>query len=221
MRDTTAVEKFVEDASTWSNGRVDVLCNNAGISPPIEEVAEGDPLRWWQGIEVNLKGPYLFSRFVLPIMLERGGGHIIITASRAAVMTEPRMSSYQVSKLAVTRLAQLIHNEYNERGIKCVAIHPGGIVTRLLTDIEEKETEPWAKDIGKFIRPHLKEEISLPGNTCVFLASGKADFMSGRYVDTTIQVDQLLAERETILKRDLFKIGISGNWCKEGGYTMM
>ncbi|KAH7304639.1 hypothetical protein BKA65DRAFT_579082 [Rhexocercosporidium sp. MPI-PUGE-AT-0058] len=220
VRDTTAVETFVSDAASWANGRIDVLCNNAGISPPIQDIATSDPMRWWLGLEVNLKGPYLFSRFVLPIMLEAGGGHIITTASRAATMTECKMSSYQIGKLGAVRLSELIHNEYNDRGIKAMAIHPGGIVTQLLTDME-RETETWAQGVGKLIRPQLQETISLPGNACVFLASGRADFLSGRYVDSTIDFDQLVQQREAIVKNDLFKVGIAGNWNKDGGFVTL
>jgi NAD(P)-dependent dehydrogenase (short-subunit alcohol dehydrogenase family) len=153
-------------------------------------------------------------------MLRAGGGYIITTAFRAATMTKSKMSSYQIGKLSAVRLTELIHNKYNDKGIKSIAIHPGGIVMRLLTDIE-KETEPWAKDIGKFVRPHLQETISLPGNSCIFLASSKADFLSGRYIDTTINFDQLLEEKEAIIKHDLFKVGITGNWNTNGGFVKL
>jgi len=207
----------VKDASLWAGGDIDVLCANAGISPPLLSISECDPDRWWQGLEVNLKGPYLFSRYVLPIMRKRGKGHIIITASRAAFMIADKVSSYSISKLAAVRLAECIHQENAECGIKCFAIHPGGIITRLLTDIETHETEAWAKDATKYIRPMLKDDISLPGNSCVFLASGKADFLSGRFVDLTIGFDDILRERQTIVDRDLFKTGAGLNWSSSGG----
>ncbi|KAK5047678.1 hypothetical protein LTR84_006343 [Exophiala bonariae] len=219
VRDSDAVESFVDDAAKWSGYRMDILCCNAGISPPLQPIAETDPHRWWMGLEVNLKGPYLFTRFVLPIMQKQKSGHIIITASRAAVMTDPEMSSYEISKLAVTRLAELIDVENSKYGIKSFAIHPGGIVTRLLTDMEDKETEPWAIKASKVIRPNLLEDISLPGNSCVFLASGQADFLSGRYVDTTIKLDDLCKEQATIVKHDLFKIRVSLNWAPEDGVS--
>lgn len=171
------------------------------------------------GIEVNLKGPYLFARFVLPLMQKQQSGHIIITASRAAVSIDPEMSSYQISKLAATRLAELIDVENREFGIKSFAIHPGGIVTRLLTDIETKETEPWAAKAAAKIRSHLVEDISLPGNSCVYLASGKADFLSGRFVDTTIHFDSLHADQRTIVEQDLLKVRMPLNWTPAGGVS--
>ena len=219
VRDTRAVEGFIQQAAEWSDDRIDVLCCNAGISPPLVPIAESDPHRWWMGVEVNLKGVYLFCRFVLPIMQKNRSGHIIITASRAAAAVDEKMSSYQISKLAVTRLCDCIDAENRHLGIKCFAIHPGGIITQLLTDLEDKETEPWAAEAAKFIRPRLQEDISLPGSACVFLASGKADFLSGRYVDTTISLPDICKEREAILAHDLFKIGISANWSPDAGFV--
>lgn len=217
VRDAAAVERFVDDATKWSGNRVDVMCCNAGISPPVQPISETDPHRWWMGLEVNLKGPYLFVRFVLPFMQIQMSGHIIITASRAAVTSDPEMSSYEISKLAVTRFAELIDVENSIYGIRSFAIHPGGIVTRLLTDMETKETESWAAKASKAIRSKLVEDISLPGNSCVFLASGKADFLSGRFVDTTINFDDLCKERAAVLKHDLLKIRLLLNWNSAGG----
>ncbi|KAJ4183085.1 hypothetical protein NW755_009933 [Fusarium falciforme] len=162
VRSNADVENFVSQAAIWAGNRIDVLCCNAGISPPLVPIASGDPDRWWMGLEVNLKGVYLFARHVLPIMQAQRAGHVIITASRAATRAEENLSSYQISKLAATRLCECIHRENQEMGIRCFAIHPGGIVTRLLTDIETKEAEPWASEAVKIIRPHLQEDISLP-----------------------------------------------------------
>ncbi|KAF5231963.1 hypothetical protein FANTH_13202 [Fusarium anthophilum] len=216
LEDNADVDTFVSEAATWAGNRIDVVCCNAGISPPLVPIASSDPDRWWMGLEVKLKGVYLFSRHVLPIMLAQGAGHIIVTASRAATRSDEKMSSYQISKLA-THLCECIHRENREMGIRCFAIHPGGIVTRLLTDLETKETEPWALEAVKTIRPKLREAISLPGNSCVLLASGQVDFLSGRYVDLTISFDSMIREQKAIEEHDLFKMGIGLNWSSSGG----
>ncbi|CAJ0551543.1 Ff.00g114730.m01.CDS01 [Fusarium sp. VM40] len=217
VRSNADVGTFVSQAAAWAENRIDVLCCNAGISPPLVPIASGDPDQWWMGLEVNLKGVYLFARHVLPIMQAQRAGHIIITASRAATRADDKMSSYQISKLAATRLCECIHGENHEMGIRCFAIHPGGIVTRLLTDMETKQNEPWASEAVKAIRPHLREEISLPGNSCVLLASGRVDFLSGRYVDLTIGFDGMIREEKAIEEHDLFKIGIGLHWSSSGG----
>lgn len=180
-------------------------------------ISKTNPDLWWMGLEVNLKGSYLFCRFILPIMQKNKSGHIINTASRAAVAVEETMSSYQIPRLAVIRLADCIDVENRKFGIKAFAFHLGGILTRLLTDLETNKTDAWAAEAAKVIRSLLKEDISLPRNSCVFLASGKADFLSGHYVDTTINFDDLCREETTIVEHDLFKIGISVNWSPDGG----
>ncbi|KAH7012878.1 hypothetical protein EDB80DRAFT_834502 [Ilyonectria destructans] len=217
VRDDAAVCQFISQAAAWAENRIDVLCCNAGISPPVMPIASGDPGRWWAGLEVNLKGVYLFARYVLPIMQAQHSGHIIITASRAATRADDNISSYQISKLAAARLCECIHGENHDMGIRCFAIHPGGIVTRLLTDIETKETEPWAPEAAKTIRSLLHDDISLPGNACVLLASGRVDFLSGRYVDLTISFDDMIRQQKAIGEHDLFKIGIGLNWSSSGG----
>lgn len=220
VRHPAAVRQFVQEAAAWAGQRIDVLCANAGISPPLEEVAEGDADAWWQGLEVNLRGPYLFARFVLPVMRRQGGGRVVFTASRAATRADPLMSSYQVAKLAVTRLADCIHAENHHLGIRTFAIHPGGIVTRLLTDMEDK-CDAVSKLATEHIRPQLREDISLPGNVCVWLASGRADFLSGRYVDCTMDVGELERQQEAIVEKDLLKVIVSGNWSASGGLVKL
>ncbi|KAF5688785.1 major facilitator superfamily transporter, partial [Fusarium circinatum] len=108
VRSNADVDTFVSEAAAWAGNRIDVVCCNAGISPPLVAIASGDPDRWWMGLEVNLKSVYLFSRHVLPIMLAQGAGHIIITVSRTVARSDEKMSSYQISKLTATRLCECI-----------------------------------------------------------------------------------------------------------------
>ncbi|KAL3449906.1 hypothetical protein BJX65DRAFT_305919 [Aspergillus insuetus] len=126
VRDRTGVEEFVKDAAIWANGQIDVLCANAGIASPVESIATSNPDAWWSGLEINLKGPYLFSRYVLPIMQRKQSGCIIFTSSIAAHLVKTDISSYQISKLALTRLADCIDVENRHMGIKTFAVHPGG-----------------------------------------------------------------------------------------------
>ncbi|KAF2993665.1 hypothetical protein E8E13_000532 [Curvularia kusanoi] len=213
----SAVRAFVEDSSTWAGGHIDVLCCIAGVSPPQQPVVESDPLRWWKGLEVNVNGVYLFARYVLPIMQARKQGHVIFASSAIILGKHQDASSYSVGKIAVAHLAELIHEEMHGEGIRVFAMHPGGVLTRLLTDMEDNEKAEWAVKASKVIRTMLTDDITLPGNSCVFLSTGRLDFMSGRYVDFTIGVDQLLQNQEAIEQRNLFKINVGANWDSEGG----
>lgn len=87
----------------------------------------------------------------------------------------------------------------------------------MLLDMNTKVTELWEKEAYNVIRPILQGDISLPGNACVYLAAGNLDFLSGRYVDITINFEDFLRNREAIIWHNLFKIGIGGNWDASGG----
>ena len=215
--DDSAVSAFVAEAAAWAGGQIDVLCCIAGVSPPLQSVLESDPQRWWKGLEINLKGVYLFAHHVLPIMREQKHGHVLFASSSIILSKARDASCYSVGKVGVAHLAELIHEEMYADGIRVFAFHPGGIVTRLLTDMEKHENREWAAKASQVIRPMLNEDISLPGNSCVFLSTGKLDFMSGRYVDFTVGMDQLLQNQEAIKQHNLFKIGVSANWNSEGG----
>jgi NADP-dependent 3-hydroxy acid dehydrogenase YdfG len=213
----SAVSAFVADAAAWAGGKIDVLCCIAGVSPPQQSVVESDPLRWWKGLEVNINGVYLFARYVMPMMRERKQGHIIFASSAIVLGKHQNASSYSVGKMAVAHLAELIHEEMHGEGIRVFAFHPGGILTRLLTDMEDNEKAEWAVKASQVIRAMLNDDITLPGNSCVFLSTGKLDFMSGRYVDFTIGMDQLLQNQGAIEQHNLFKINVGANWDSAGG----
>ncbi|KAL2848881.1 hypothetical protein BJY01DRAFT_246106 [Aspergillus pseudoustus] len=214
VRDRAGVEDFVKDAASWANGQIDVLCANAGIAPPVESIATSDPDAWWSGLEINLKGPYLFSRYVLPKMQRKQSGCIIFTSSIAAHLVEIDISSYLISKLALTRLADCIDVENRKMGITTFAIHPGRIATQLLENIEGPAQDPESQSPGGF--PSL-DDASLPGPACVFLASGQADFLSGRFVDITTGLANICKEKDVILENDLLRVGVSARWTQENG----
>ncbi|KAI1321556.1 NAD(P)-binding protein [Xylariaceae sp. FL0255] len=95
-------------------GRVDIVINNAGLLSGRGLIAETDPEEWWDTMAVNVKGPYLVMRALIPLMLELKGG--------------------QTSKLAVLRLTEFLNIEYSDRGILAFAIHPGNVPTDMLKD---------------------------------------------------------------------------------------
>ncbi len=130
VTDPGAVEQAV--ARVWAEfGRIDVLVNNAGITGSAEAttchetpVAEFDRV-----IAVNVRGPFLCSRAVLPIMLEQGSGHIITIASVAGLVAFPGRSAYTTSKGAALQLAKSIAVDYAAHGIRSNAVCPGLVQT--------------------------------------------------------------------------------------------
>ncbi len=108
-------------------GRVDVLFNNAGISPPDDaSVLETTLERWQQVQDVNLKSVFLCCKYGIPHLLEAGGGSVINTASFVAVMgAATSQVSYTASKGGVLALSRELGVEFARRGVRVNALCPG------------------------------------------------------------------------------------------------
>jgi NAD(P)-dependent dehydrogenase (short-subunit alcohol dehydrogenase family) len=192
--DPGAVERMVRDVEE-SLGAPDVLINNAGLAGPIGPTWEVDPHAWWRCLEVNLRGPMLCSRAVLPGMIARGGGRIINVASGAGTFAIRYLGAYVTSKTALIRFTELLALEAAQSGVKVFAIEPGTVRTSMaeyaLESEEGKRWMPWFGEIfsrGDDVPPDQAADL------VVLLASGRADALSGRFF--TIRDDVLgLAER--------------------------
>lgn len=112
-------------------GRVDILVNSAGSYGPIGPAAEVDAAAWAQAFEVNLFAALYLCRAVLPSMVERGSGKIVLLAGGGATSPLPRFSSYGAAKAGVVRLAETIAEEVREHNIQVNAVAPGLVDTRL------------------------------------------------------------------------------------------
>lgn len=120
-------------------GRIDIVVNNAGILSGRGLIAETDPEAWWHTMVVNLRGPFLVMRALIPLMLEAGGLKTFVTVSSVgAHCRTPSVSAYETSKLAVLRLTEFVDAEYSDQGIVAFGIHPGNIVTDMTADIPEE-----------------------------------------------------------------------------------
>jgi NAD(P)-dependent dehydrogenase (short-subunit alcohol dehydrogenase family) len=176
-----AVERMMEEVER-ALGRVDLLVNNAGEAGPIGPIAEIDPDHWWRCQEVNLRGPFLCSRSVLPGMIARRGGRIVNVASGAGTQSIPYLSGYVVAKTALIRLTEILAAEAAEHGITAFAIEPGTVRTAMAESALDSEAGrrwlPWFKaifDEGQDVSPEHAARL------VVFLASGRADVLSGRF----------------------------------------
>src|SRR5919106_5142869 len=117
-----AVDVLVEEVER-ELGPIDLLVANAGIG--LREVAwEVDPREWWRVFEVNVLGVHLSCRAVIPGMLARGRGRIVITGSGAAYLPGATSTAYPASKAAVCRYAETLANDLRDR-IPVFAISPG------------------------------------------------------------------------------------------------
>lgn len=114
-------------------GRIDLLINNAGIAAykPVEETSEKE---WDDIIDTNLKGTFLFTRQVLPVMKKQGNGMIINISSALGKEGEANFSAYCASKFGVLGLTQVVADETRESGLYIYAVLPWAVNTTLLKD---------------------------------------------------------------------------------------
>ena len=170
----TAVE-----AAKQRFGRIDVLLNSAGVAGggPVHMIGVEE---WDRVVDINLKGTFLASRQVLPIMLEQESGSIINIASIEGVEGFEGGSAYNASKGAVMLLSRNMAMDYARKGIRVNTICPGFVETPLfestfnLAGLEElREGIREATQLGRFARP---VEIA---NAALFLASDEASFVTG------------------------------------------
>ncbi len=125
----------VVEAAVKAFGRIDFLINNAGTDYvlPITEMAIE---QWDRVIGVNLRGPFLFTKAVLPTMQKQGGGHIINVASTAAKRAWANASAYHASKWGLIGFTRAVGVEGRPHGIKATALVPGGMRTHFFDRLD-------------------------------------------------------------------------------------
>ncbi len=126
-----AVRRVLQQASLVFR-RIDILVNNAGIVLPEQPIASTVPAEWDRLLAVNLRGPFLFSRLLVPMMLEAGYGRIVnVTSSYKA---QPLHGAYSVSKAGLFALTRVLARELKGTGILVNALDPGWIRSEMSPD---------------------------------------------------------------------------------------
>lgn len=126
--------KTLVDVSVKRLGRIDVLVNNAGIVY-FKCLLDTTEEEWDKTIDINLKGVFLFTKEVLPYMIENKSGIIINVSSGAGKYGFPNLSAYCASKFGVIGLTESIGKEVADNNVKVMAICPGGVDTKMIDDI--------------------------------------------------------------------------------------
>ncbi len=177
--DVLAVECDVTDESQVNEmvrqareryGRIDVLFNNAGMMVLGETILDIDAPRWEQLMRVNINGPYLCSRAVLPVMIDQGRGSIINIGSRMA--TDPEQDGgvlYSASKAAVHMFSLCLAREVREHNIAVNILSPGGLRS------EGSAAIPWTQRDW-----HERVDPSAIGPLAVYLALQDASTFTGQ-----------------------------------------
>src|SRR5579864_1178731 len=186
VTDRAAVERAVAEAERRL-GQVDLLVNNAGRAHALDEVSQVDPEDWWRDVEVNLRGPFLCARAVLPGMLARGRGRIINVTSGVGGLPGPGFSGYVVSKAALMRLTDTLAAEVVGSGVAVFAISPSLVRTPGSTYLLASPVMArWAPGLLKAMKEGRDESPEVLARWVVSLASGRADMLSGRFLSTRL-----------------------------------
>jgi len=172
------VESLFDTAASRYGG-IDILFNNAGISPPEDDsILETDIEAWRRVQEVNLTSVFLCCKIGIPHLQRRGGGSIINTASFVAVLgSATSQISYTASKGGVLAMSRELGVQFAREGIRVNALCPGPVNTPLLKELFAKDAERAARRLvhvpmGRFAEP---EEIAA---AAAFLASDDASFIT-------------------------------------------
>lgn len=155
-------------------GTIDILYNGAGIHDEYQNALELEEDEYDQLMAVNLKGPYLATKAVLPTFLEKGKGTIINVGSQGSFVAGPGGSAYVTSKHALEGFTKQLAFDFGEKGIKANLLAPGYVETPMTEGSEEERLKDIpAKRAGK------PEEIA---KLAVFLASEESNYMHGSSV---------------------------------------
>jgi NAD(P)-dependent dehydrogenase (short-subunit alcohol dehydrogenase family) len=205
VTDRTMVDAMVETVER-ELGPIDLLVNNAGHVGAIGPIWEVDPDLWWRAYEVNVRGVMLCSRAVLIGMVARRRGRIINLSSGSALGAIQAFSAYPSSKTAVTRLTEQLAIDAREYGVSVFAITPGMVRTPLARAIVESAWTPQYREA--FEQRHVPPE--LVADRCVAIATGRADGLTGRFIQITDDLDELAGRADEIASEGLYTLRIIG-----------
>jgi NAD(P)-dependent dehydrogenase (short-subunit alcohol dehydrogenase family) len=189
-------------------GPVDVLVNNAGVITPLGYDWEVDPDEWWRSLEVNLRGPFLCTRAMLPSMMARRRGRIVNISSSAAYNVHPWATSYCAAKAGLTHFTRCLGSAVKEYGISVFAYNPRLVRTDLAEQLAASPNMP--EDARAHYQQRLDEgrynSLEDAARKLMYLVSGKADRLSGRLISTADSEEHLARNVDKILEEDLYTL---------------
>lgn len=192
-------------------GPVDLLINNAAVGGEVKSDWETDPEQWWRTMEINLRGPYLCIRRILPGMVERGKGKVINISTGAVQGQFPYLGPYTISKTALTQYSNILASQLQGTGISVFAYDPGFLRT-YLTEVYGQRPEIHSS-LRDMFKAGLEQGLDTPMETTVrkiiSLASGQADALTDRFISVGDNETELLSRTEEILDKDLYTLRIN------------
>ena len=177
-------------------GPIDLLVNNAGVLGPMTPFLDTEIEAMWKVQQVNLLGPMLFMKAVLPTMLERKNGVIINMGSYAAVRAIPGNPAYSASKAGLAKLTESVGFDLEGTGVRIFCVSPGLVETDMTRDTDLFKTIP-------------KEFVSPPEAVCNLierLVQDAPESLNGRFFHVTDELEAILDQNESIAKGNRYRL---------------
>ena len=166
-------ERMAEETLS-AYGRIDILVNNAATFGSGKHIGEIDEEDWDRVMRVNLKGPFLCSKFVIPSMRRQGGGSVVFVSSMSGVVANELQADYNTSKHGLIGLARCMAQDCGEDGIRANVVCPTGMNTPMMARTPAENVASYAA-MTMFSRFAEPEEVA---NAILFLASDEASYIT-------------------------------------------
>lgn len=191
-------------------GPVDILINNAGSAGAIGPIWEVSTEAWWKDVTVNLKGTFLCTHAILPGMISRRRGCIINVASRFGIRQKPGdkplpfASGYSSGKAGVLIFTDLVASTVRELGINIFAIGPGLVRTTMTQQLMQSPGgRKWIPQLKTLFDKGVDNPAEKVAKLSAFLASGKAEELSGCLIGIEDDLEKMLQRSEEIRQKGL------------------
>jgi NAD(P)-dependent dehydrogenase (short-subunit alcohol dehydrogenase family) len=162
-------------AAASNSGRIDVLCNNAAFIAGWHGAADAPDAEWEKCFRVSLMGAQYFTQAVLPFMARRERGSIINMSSVQGMVGARMSAAYTSIKTALIGLTRSVACDYGPKNIRCNAICPGAIQTRISP---KPGSELYARQVGKTFLGRVGRPLDV-AHAALFLASDESAYITG------------------------------------------
>jgi NAD(P)-dependent dehydrogenase (short-subunit alcohol dehydrogenase family) len=188
-------------------GTPDLLVNNAAIVGDYGPTWEADPALWWRVMEVNVLGPFLCARAVLPGMVARRRGRIINLSSGTDMGPFPHSGAYAISKVAITRFTENLCGEVLGYGISVFSLNPGSVRTAMSQHVMNSPGgQKWQPGLRQLYEAGRDDPPDKAADLVVYLASGQADVLTGRLLSVSFDVPEMVRRADEIKQKDLYRL---------------
>jgi NAD(P)-dependent dehydrogenase (short-subunit alcohol dehydrogenase family) len=184
VRDLEQVSAAVDRMRTVFGG-IDILIAAAGVPGPIGSILTTKPKAWSEAIEINLVGVATCCRAVLPHMIEKRAGKVIVLAGSGASESRPNFSAYAASKAGVVRFAECLADEVRDHNVQVNCVMPGAAHSYMTDEIlHAGEDRAGAREIEEAERVRITGGVAPEKQTqlALFLASERSNHISGKLI---------------------------------------